>query len=174
MMGVRYSNGITMTYAARALTVDSRSMQVVLAEDLEDGVHINLAAPFLNGVAPCFIASKARAAEWSGYFLMELRFYEALDGVAMCDFVERPASRLNLEKIDIGVSCHELADLLESGWLLDFGTIIESSPPKQRLLYCALSAMAAMLWLQEEFAFDFRGMIESLPTSDPLMSAKGI
>jgi hypothetical protein len=174
LLSVRYANGIVITYGARALSFDDLSVRILSSEELESGIQVSISAPFLEGLVPCWVASISRNEEYPGSYEQELKFYEKVVPLAMRKRgrAADDASYL-LSPEDVIAAAQELASLLESGEIFPFSRVVQGSPPKRRLLYCAVSAVALMLLLQDKAIVDLKRVMEAVNRVDRNNREKG-
>lgn len=73
-MSLRYSNGLTLTHNARALSYDEGSLRVLSSQKFEQGMTLSVLAPFFDGITTCWVFGIARSKQQPGYFELDLQF----------------------------------------------------------------------------------------------------
>jgi hypothetical protein len=73
-LSLRYSNGVVESHNARALTYDESSLRVLSSREFEKGTTLSVFAPFLDGIATCWVFGITRSDELPGHFELFLQF----------------------------------------------------------------------------------------------------
>ncbi|HWP83594.1 MAG TPA: hypothetical protein VNN17_00250 [Terriglobia bacterium] len=89
-LAYRYPNGCLLTYSARAIAYDARSIQVLTNEEFEPGLTVSVLAPFLEGLTTARVQSVVKSRKNPGYCEMVLLLGE----------VRKAASAAEIDKGD--------------------------------------------------------------------------
>ncbi|MBI4442484.1 MAG: hypothetical protein HY649_03810 [Acidobacteria bacterium] len=158
-LSCRYSNGAVVSYGARALAYDDSSLQVLSSENFEQGIRLNILAPFLQGIVSCRVVAASRSREQPAYFELNLRILKKPPPAA-------PQKKLPVEAVsrllpeEAALAARELAGRLERGDTLRWAHIIEEIPASQRPVYLTVTAAAVALLLQDKGTLDLRHLME--------------
>ena len=72
-----FSNGITLNYYARALSLNSRVLRVLSVNPFERELQLIVAAPFLSGLVRCQVASIRRSKRQASTYEVDLRYVDS-------------------------------------------------------------------------------------------------
>ena len=169
LMSVRYSNGMLFQSRGRALFYNSSSLRVLSPEPFEEGILVNVSAPFLKGITSCSVSSTLRTPERPGYFELDLRFVTnpvPVPGIkGIKENAEKDSPPFPIPK-GVTLAAQQFASRLEQSSTLRFSQVLQEIQPAQRPLFQAVSAIAVMLLLQDKAALDLRRLLtlESIGT----------
>ena len=153
----RYSNGIALSYYARALSVNSRSLRVLCAQPFETGVELSVLAPFLQGLTVCRVAASVRSKRQISFFELDLRTLRATLPPAEADeAADRAVQTSPNDRDELVRAAAELAGLLENAIDRRFTVAWNQLPPARRPALLAAGASAVTLLLQEKEYLDAR------------------
>jgi hypothetical protein len=160
-LSCRYSNGLVISYVARAVAYDDSSLRVLSSEYFERGIKLSIMAPFLPGVVACRVAATARNREQPAYFELDLQFLNKQAPVVEERQKVLVIAAPQLLVDEVAEAARELASRLESGYALPFPAVLQEISPSQRQLFLAVGAAAVALLLQDKGTLDLRYLIES-------------
>lgn len=162
-LSCRYLNGITLSYYARAMSLNSRSLRVLSAQPFETGVRLNVVAPFWKSTTECRVAASVRSKKQVSFFELDLKFLQepalapAETPVAAVASQPVPSDSTNLTVL--AVVAADLADRLEE---TRFSLAWQKLPAARRPHYLVACVSACMLLLQEKGYLDIRHALRSL------------
>lgn len=166
----QYSNGITLSYYARALTCNEKSLRVLTTQRFERNIKLNVLAPFLSSVAPCCVSSSKRSKTQAWLFELDLEFLsEVIWGRGeMNAEAEESDSSAELDGFgDLSVAASELATHLERSVTGKFSEAWRQLPAAQRPAHLVACVPAVQLLLQEKGKLDLRASLRTLAPSAP-------
>lgn len=144
-LSLRYSNGLTLTHNARALSYDEDSLRVLSTQQFEQGMTLSVLAPFFDGITTCWVFGIARSKEQPGYFELELQFAKKPVLVPQSPSGKRSQSRPAMQE-----SVERLITGLYRLPAPPFSRVIRELPPEMRPAALVAAAAAAIFLLQEK------------------------
>ncbi len=158
-MSCRYSNGMTVSYGARALAYDDSSLRVLSSEDFERGLQLNIFAPFLKGITACRVVASARNRKQPAYFELELSFLKKQLPAAQSE--EKPAVEQTRKAIpeEVAFAAERMAAALELATDQGVSQVWRQFPPSRRPLLLTVGAAAVLLLLQEKGLLDVQNLL---------------
>ena len=165
-LAVRYANGNVISYGARALAYDEKSLHILSSEDFEKGTTLKVLAPFLKGIATCRVAWTAR--RQSQYFEIVLRFAGKPGKVSSlirsrpeADTGEQAAPQrptqeraTQIVRDEVAEAAERFADRLERTPSRRFSQVLAETPSALRSQFLLVAASATVLFLQEKGLLD--------------------
>jgi hypothetical protein len=147
-----FSNGITLNYYARALTCNGRVLRVISVNPFERELQLIVAAPFLNGLVRCQVASVTRSKRQASTYELDLRFVDApiLTDTRGAD-VDEIACPSPILSADIAQVATEVAGALESSMGIPFAKAYGQVRDQNRHMKL-LALIAALMNLSREKA----------------------
>ena len=150
-MSVRYSNGLVLTHNARALSYDENSLRVLSSQPFEKGTTLTVLAPFLEGIATCWVFGVANSQEQPGLFEMVLQF--AKKPVLVSPSVSQsPAARRKQPRQAERAAMQESIERLITGLYRlpppPFSEVLRELPKESRSAALVAAAAAVIFLLQ--------------------------
>lgn len=158
-MSCRYSNGLTVSYGARALAYDDSSLRVLSSEDFARGITLNIFAPFWEGITACRVAASARNRKQPAYFELELSLLKKPLPAARAK--KKPAVEQTRKAIPqkVAFAAEQMAAALELAADKGISQVWRQLPPSRRPLFLTVSAAAVLLLLQEKGLLDVQNLL---------------
>jgi hypothetical protein len=148
-MSIRYSNGLVLTHAARALSYDENSLRVLSSQPFEKGTTLTVLAPFFEGIATCWVFGVANSQEQPDLYEMILQFAKKPILVSPS---APPSTRRKLPRQAERAAMQESIERLITGLYRlpppPFSQVLRELPPESRSAALVASAAAVIFLLQ--------------------------
>jgi hypothetical protein len=158
-LSLRYSNGIVLTHSARALRYDENSLRILSSQPFERGATLSVLAPFVDGIATCWVFGISGSTEQPGYFELDLQFVKKPVLVP-----QSPAPRRKLPRRADRVAAQEAIETLITGLYRlpppPFSQVIRELPPESRSTALVTTAAAVIFILQRKGLVNLGRLIE--------------
>ena len=161
----RYSNGIIVSYVARAISYDDKSVRILSSESFERGIRLNVLAPFLNSITPCRVDAVSRSRQESAYFELNLRLIPKAENAPQPANASTGSLDSLLVNVRIATALAKFANRLEEHSGRTCWLALRDTPPEERPLIMPMLAAAVAILLQEKQRVDLRHLTGSLEKS---------
>jgi hypothetical protein len=171
----RYSNGVVVSYGARALAYNESSLRVLSSENFEQGIHLNVIAPFLEGVASCRVTATCRSRKQPPYFELDLKLVKKPVLTTRLQADQQAEQHKKGIPEEVVLAAQNLALALEKGAGRSFSQVLEDAPSRPLALLLAVAGV--LLVLQGKSLLDVRHVLGGIPGrtahADPSLALRG-
>ena len=158
-MSCRYSNGMIVSYGARALAYDDSSLRVLSSEDFDRGIRLNIFAPFLEGITSCRVTASSRNREQPAYFELELSFLKKPLPAARAEAKTAVEQTRRAIPREVAFAAEQMAAALELAADKRISQVWRQFPASRRPLFLTVCAAAVLLLLQEKGLLDMQNLL---------------
>lgn len=142
-LNCRFSNGLHMSYAGRAIGRDNDTLRVLISENFEVGIALTAICSLLDGPTSCRVAAVRRGAQ-AGFFEAELRLIDVKAKTTS------PVPKRAPDSPALRAACGELADRLSLlGPKANLSDAVSGMTAEQSHV-CLWAAMTAVLAMCKE------------------------
>lgn len=159
----RYSNGIVVSYVARMISYDDKSLRVLSSESFDRGIRLNVLTPIFNGIMLCRVNAVSRSSQ-TGYFELDLRLLPKAEPAPQPAIVSMATSG-GVLGAQLATVLSDFASRLEQHPGRTCSLVLRENPPENRFLILPMLAAAVALLLQEKEMLDLRHLAGNLEKS---------
>ena len=161
-LSCRYSNGVVVSYVARAVAFDDFGIKVLSAEGFEKDVQLSVLAPFIEGIVPCRVAAASRSRDHTGYFELLLKFLKKPKPAPQAKKAPPVEEGHFLIPENMARAALEFAAKLEQLDPWPISRVLQEIPAAERTLLLIVAAAATSLLLHEKGILDLRHVADGL------------
>jgi len=151
-LSLRYSNGVVVSHNARALACDENSLRLLSSQEFEKGSTLTVLAPFLDGIATCWVFGCVRSRELPGCFELVLHFAKK-PAFAAVSALARPQEQKQRTSLR-DEALQDATELLINGLYRlpppQFSQVLHEIPPELRSPALVSAAAAVIFLLQQK------------------------
>ena len=160
-LSLRYSNGLTVTHNARALSYDENSLRVLSSQPFEQGATLSVLVPFFDGITTCWVVGIVGSKDQPGYFELDLQFVKKPILVS-----QSPAARRKQPRRAEHAAARETIEQLITGLYRlpppPFSQAIRELPPESRSPALVASAAAVIFLLHEKGLVNLGRLVQNV------------
>lgn len=153
-LSCRFSNGMVMSYGARAVSCEGETLRVLTSEKFEPGVALQVTSPVLARPTVYRVAKVSRSEGQAGFFLVDLR--------VLAPPTPKPAARRPIPEV-LREAAAELAERLEAaGPQATLYGALSATTSRQAGAFVVASLAAVLALVQRKGLADTLSLVRSL------------
>jgi hypothetical protein len=149
---------MVISHNARALSYDEKSLRVLSSQQFDMGTTLSVLAPFLEGIATCWVIGVVRSQEQPGYYELALEFARKPAVVAVSAPAPR-AQRTQSYQSEMGEAIEQLTTGLYRLPPPRFSQVLRELPSELRSLALTASAATVIFLLREKGLVDLNRLV---------------